>query len=73
MIYDELDAKTEEAAAIYKDFIDQLIKPKAVQPPTANSLLADRVKRIATDLYLSGDEYGANVLYEAAEAIRGIE
>ena len=69
MIYEELNPKTVEA---YKGFFDQLMQPKAVQPPTANGLLADRVKRIATDLYLSGDEYGANVLYEAAEAIRGM-
>jgi hypothetical protein len=54
----------------YKAFFDQI---QNVKPPTKNGLLADRVKRIATDLFLSGDEYGANVLYEAADAIRAMK
>lgn len=70
MINEQLDAQCQARwAQHYKTFFDQL---QNIKPPTKNGLLADRVKMIATDLFLSGDEYGANVLYEAAEAIRAM-
>lgn len=56
----------------WKRLLDEVMTPTQKKRQDKEQL-ANRVKNIATDLYLSGQEFEANVLYEAAETIRGME